>query len=51
MGFDGSLPNGFSADATLSANGELVAFISAANNLRPGQTDAFVDVFVTRTPR
>ena len=38
--------NGGSADPAISADGRYVAFISAASNLVPGDTNGTFDVFV-----
>src|SRR6476646_946889 len=42
----GAQDNGFSADPSISANGQYVAFYSSATNLVPGDTNAGFDVFV-----
>lgn len=38
--------NGYSFDSALSADGRFVAFSSLANNLVPGDTNGFYDIFV-----
>jgi hypothetical protein len=38
--------NGYSGNATISADGSLVVFESDASNLVPGDTNGFTDVFV-----
>jgi Tol biopolymer transport system component len=42
----GNEGNGYSASPAFSANGRFVAFMSAATNLVPGDTNGFEDVFV-----
>jgi Tol biopolymer transport system component len=46
---DGSQANGFSFSPAISANGRYVAFTSDANNLVPGDTNQFPDIFVRDT--
>jgi len=43
---DGTQANGWSRDPAISANGRFVAFASAADNLVPGDTNRWYDVFV-----
>ncbi|HEX6570859.1 MAG TPA: hypothetical protein VF055_02475 [Steroidobacteraceae bacterium] len=43
---DGTAANGYSVQPALSGNGRYVAFVSAANNLAPGDTNGRIDVFV-----
>ena len=43
---DGTAANGYSVQPTLSGNGRYVAFVSAASNLVPGDTNRLIDVFV-----
>jgi Tol biopolymer transport system component len=43
---DGSAGNGTSGEPSISADGRFVAFSSFASNLVPGDTNAFVDIFV-----
>jgi uncharacterized repeat protein (TIGR01451 family) len=43
---DGSLGNDHAGQAAISADGRFVAFVSAATNLVPGDTNGFPDVFV-----
>jgi hypothetical protein len=43
---DGGLPDNYSSQAVLSANGKLVAFGSAATDLVPGDTNEVNDTFV-----
>jgi Tol biopolymer transport system component len=43
---DGGAPNGLSGPAALSRDGRFVAFVSAASNLVPGDTNGVPDVFV-----
>ena len=43
---DGSQGNGASSDPTISADGRYVAFISESNNLVPGDTNGFKDLFI-----
>jgi Tol biopolymer transport system component len=42
----GQQANGTSSDPSLSADGRVVAFVSSATNLVPGDTNALADVFV-----
>jgi Tol biopolymer transport system component len=46
---DGTQSNGFSTQAAISANGRYVAFESDADNLVPGDTNQFDDIFVRDT--
>jgi trimeric autotransporter adhesin len=46
---DGSQANGFSFSPAISANGRYVAFTSDADNLVPGDTNHFPDIFVRDT--
>ncbi len=46
---DGSQANGFSFSPAISANGRYVAFTSDADNLVPGDTNQFPDIFVRDT--
>jgi Tol biopolymer transport system component len=46
---DGSQANGFSVSPAISANGRYVAFTSDADNLVPGDTNHFPDIFVRDT--
>jgi Tol biopolymer transport system component len=46
---DGTQANGFSFSPTISANGRYVAFESDADNLVPGDTNQFSDIFVRDT--
>ena len=46
LGFSASEPNGESSQVSISADGRTVAFLSHANNLVPGDTNAVADVFV-----
>ncbi|HEX5649906.1 MAG TPA: hypothetical protein VFX69_09635, partial [Steroidobacteraceae bacterium] len=43
---DGTAANGYSVQPALSGNGRYVAFVSAADNLAPGDTNGLIDVFV-----
>jgi tricorn protease-like protein len=43
---DGTQGNDFSGSASVSADGRFVAFISAASNLVPGDTNGVFDIFV-----
>jgi Tol biopolymer transport system component len=43
---DGTQANGVSSAASLSGDGRRVAFVSAATNLVPGDTNGLADVFV-----
>src|SRR2546423_9269970 len=43
---DGVKANSFSERPSISADGQRVAFISAADNLSPDDTDGYFDVFV-----
>ncbi|HLE14017.1 MAG TPA: hypothetical protein VI776_04650 [Anaerolineales bacterium] len=43
---DGSQANGYSASPSISANGIIVAFTSAASNLVSGDTSEYMDIFV-----
>jgi Tol biopolymer transport system component len=43
---DGTAANGYSVQPGLSGNGRYVAFVSAADNLAPGDTNGLIDVFV-----
>jgi Tol biopolymer transport system component len=43
---DGVKANSFSERPSISADGQRVAFISAANNLSPDDTDGYFDIFV-----
>src|SRR5205823_6032296 len=45
-GAAGAKGNGVSFDPSISADGRFVAFVSAASNLDPADTDTGVDVFV-----
>jgi len=42
----GSFANGFAGLGSMSADGSIIAFVAAANNLVPGDTNAQWDVFV-----
>ncbi len=42
---DGGEANGFSFDLAISADGRYVAFASSANNLVPGDTNEWTDIF------
>ena len=42
----GGVPNGDSEDPSISANGKVVAFVSSASDLVPGDGNGFQDVFV-----
>jgi Tol biopolymer transport system component len=44
---DGTGANGYSVQPTMSGNGRHVAFVSAASNLVPGDTNGRIDVFVS----
>src|SRR2546426_1935359 len=46
---DGTQANSPSGIPSVSADGRFVAFISAATNLVPGDTNGFVDIFVRDT--
>jgi hypothetical protein len=46
VGPAGQQANDGSADPAISAHGRFVAFVSAASNLVPGDTNGFDDVFV-----
>jgi len=46
VGVDGEQSNGGSFDPQISANGRMVAFVSRASNLVPGDDNAVLDVFV-----
>lgn len=46
MSADGVKANSFSERPSISADGQRVAFISAADNLSPDDTDGYFDVFV-----
>jgi Tol biopolymer transport system component len=46
LGVNGVEGNGFSANPVVSADGRLVAFVSDANNLVPGDNNNSVDLFV-----
>ncbi|HEY7149294.1 MAG TPA: hypothetical protein VH420_07595, partial [Gaiellaceae bacterium] len=46
VGFDGTQANGGSDQPSLSGDGRLVAFTSAATNISPGDTNALRDAFV-----
>jgi Tol biopolymer transport system component len=46
---DGTQADSFSHDPAISANGRYVAFVSDADNLVPGDTNDFDDVFVRDT--
>jgi Tol biopolymer transport system component len=46
----GTQANSESYDVALSGNGGFIAFSSAANNLDPGDTNGFIDVFYTAVP-
>ena len=46
VGRGGAKPNGWSCHATISGNGRVVAFVSAASNLAAGDGDGQANVFV-----
>ena len=46
---DGTQADAFSDDPAISANGRYVAFVSSADNLVPGDTNNFDDIFVRDT--
>ncbi len=46
IGTRGEKANGYSVDPSISADGNRVAFASAASNLHPGDTDSNLDVYV-----
>ena len=46
---DGTQSDGISSQPAISANGRYVAFVSSADNLVPGDTNQFDDVFVRDT--
>lgn len=46
-----AMPNGFSFAPALSADGNAVAFASAATNLVPGDTNGAIDIFVCSRDR
>lgn len=50
LGLDGAIPNGLSFDPSISDDGALVAFASAANNLVPVDTNPDRDAFVWSPP-
>lgn len=46
LGAAGEQSNGNTASAAISANGQVVAFMSLGSNLVPGDTNGFQDIFV-----
>ncbi len=46
VGIKGEKANGYSLDPSISADGNRVAFTSAASNLHPGDTDGNQDIYV-----
>lgn len=45
-GQGGAAPDGYASDATVSANGRFVAFLSTSSNLVAGDTNGVTDLFV-----